>query len=117
MQEFDNLRLNFKLLSTNQAYKKSKWSFYMTAKGKQFKANIHNVLNNLPHIICYTCKVVMKIELGFNDSRKHDIDNVKVLIDAFNGYLYEDDSLIMRLKIKKIQPASCDYIHIQVYPF
>jgi crossover junction endodeoxyribonuclease RusA len=45
--------------------------------------------------------VTMTVELYYPDKRRRDIDNLKGMIDSFTGILYEDDSQITELRLKK----------------
>jgi len=49
-----------------------------------------------------TKEIDLRIELFFGDNRKRDIDNYnKILLDAFTGILWIDDSQIQSLLIIK----------------
>ncbi len=43
----------------------------------------------------------LKVELWWPDRRKHDIDNVKSLLDAMTGIVWEDDSQVEDLHLMK----------------
>ena len=43
----------------------------------------------------------VRIDLFHDDKRRRDLDNIKGLIDALTGVLWEDDSQIVELTIKK----------------
>lgn len=45
--------------------------------------------------------LAVSIALYWPDRRKHDIDNIKVLLDALTGIVWEDDGLITDLHIRK----------------
>ncbi len=40
--------------------------------------------------------------LYWPDRRKHDIDNIKVLLDALTGIVWEDDGQIVELHTTKV---------------
>lgn len=45
--------------------------------------------------------VRLEIELVWGDRRRHDVDNVKALLDALQGIVYVDDSQITTLILHK----------------
>ena len=45
--------------------------------------------------------VAVSVALYWPNARNHDLDNIKGLLDAFTGVLYEDDSQIVELHISK----------------
>jgi crossover junction endodeoxyribonuclease RusA len=45
--------------------------------------------------------VVVKVSLWWSDRRRHDLDNIKGLLDALTGILWDDDSQIVELLITK----------------
>lgn len=59
--------------------------------------------------------VRMDIQLHYKDARRHDIDNIKLLLDALTGVVYDDDSQIVELNLKKYHKAKEAKIDIQIY--
>lgn len=46
--------------------------------------------------------VEVEIDLHFDNKRRRDVDNyVKVIFDALEGHLYEDDRQVIALSIRK----------------
>lgn len=45
--------------------------------------------------------LAVEVYLFFPDNRKRDLDNIKGLLDAMSGVLWEDDSQIVDLHIRK----------------
>lgn len=45
--------------------------------------------------------LVVEIYLHFPDRRRRDLDNIKALLDSMTGVLWEDDSQIVDLHIRK----------------
>lgn len=43
----------------------------------------------------------VNLALYWPDKRKHDIDNIKVILDALTGIVWEDDNQIIDLHITK----------------
>jgi len=48
-----------------------------------------------------TCPLAVSVALYWPDRRKHDVDNIKALLDACTGILWEDDGQIIDLHITK----------------
>lgn len=48
-----------------------------------------------------TGALAVTIDLYWPDRRKHDVDNVKALLDALNGVIWEDDGQIVDLRTRK----------------
>lgn len=109
------LTFNTKLISTNQLYKKSKYGLYLSTAGKDFKHSIiSQALTQIPlDFICFNCPVRVDISLNFKDRRKHDVDNIKALLDALNGILWIDDNLIYDLRITKDIGCESDQITVK----
>ena len=60
-------------------------------------------------------KLNVKIALYFKDKRSRDIDNYnKGILDAMTGIIYEDDSQIDKLKIKKKIGCGFDKVEISI---
>lgn len=58
----------------------------------------------------------VSIELYWPDRRKHDIDNIKVLLDALSGIVWEDDGLIVDLRIRKFYDKGNPHVDLEVLP-
>ncbi len=49
-----------------------------------------------------TGPLAVSVALYWPDRRKHDIDNIKVLLDALTGIVWEDDGQIVELHTTKV---------------
>ncbi len=92
--------------STNHIYKttcRGKFaSVYMSKEGKDLKESYQWQIKSQYKGKPKTGDIDLRIELFFGDNRKRDIDNYnKILLDAFTGILWEDDSQIQSLLIVK----------------
>lgn len=92
--------------STNHIYKttcRGKFaSVYMSKEGKDLKQSYQWQIKSQYKGKPKTGDIDLRIELFFGDNRKRDIDNYnKILLDAFTGILWEDDSQIQSLLIVK----------------
>lgn len=77
-------------------------SMYMSAEGKALKEDYQWQIKSQYKGKPITKEIDLRIELFFGDNRKRDIDNYnKILLDAFTGILWEDDSQITSLLIIK----------------
>lgn len=88
---------------------------YMTNAGKALKEDyqwqIKSQYRGKPKI----GEIDLRVELFFGDNRKRDIDNYnKILLDAFTGILWEDDSQIQSLLIVKNKDIKNPRIEIQL---
>lgn len=91
-----------KPLSVNQCYGTSQTGrIYMTAVGKKYKQGIIISLKQL-QLSPLQGDIRVSIELKLGRRRKMDIDNcLKPLLDSLEGYIYENDSQIVDLRITK----------------
>ena len=57
----------------------------------------------------------VRIRLYFKDKRKRDIDNYnKAILDSMTKIIYEDDSQIEELNVKKLVGCGFDKVEIEV---
>jgi len=56
------------------------------------------------------------IDLHWPDRRKHDIDNIKVLLDALSGIVWDDDGQIVDLHIRKHYDKEQPRVELEVSP-
>lgn|SRR3990167_4487096 len=77
-------------------------SVYITKEGKALKEDYQWQIKSQYKGKPLKGDIDLRIELFFGDNRKRDIDNFnKILIDAFTGILWEDDSQVQSLLIIK----------------
>ena len=84
--------------TTNASFKCGRGRFYQSDAYKQFKDYVR--LSLRPKRV-YTTPVYLSVTFFY--VRDRDIDNLKCLLDSFNGILYEDDALIQELKVIKVK--------------
>lgn len=92
--------------STNHIYKsacRGKFAtVYMSKDGKDLRESYQWQIKSQYKGRPLTKEIDLRIELFFGDNRKRDIDNYnKILLDAFTGILWVDDSQIQSLLIIK----------------
>ena len=97
------MKLTFKTmpLTTNSLYAHSGRVRFMTIKGKENKEAIAWEARSQYRGQPLGGSVGLKIDLCWPDRRNHDIDNIKVLIDALTGICWLDDGQITSLQITK----------------
>ena len=88
--------------STNNIYRSVGHRVYVTSKGKALKEDYQWQIKSQYKGKPKTGDIDLRVELFFGDNRKRDIDNYnKILLDAFTGILWLDDSQIQSLLIIK----------------
>jgi Holliday junction resolvase RusA-like endonuclease len=115
------LDMPLKLVSTNSAYSTTNRSgrVFCTSKARAFKKSVHS-------LALKQCKqggwkttdgrVKVRVLLTFPDRKRRDVDNIKLLLDALEGVVYNDDSQIFELNIKKQIVKNVNHIHVTVLP-
>lgn len=56
----------------------------------------------------------VEIRLYWPDKRKHDVDNIKTLLDALSGVIWIDDGQIEDLHIRKFHDKSNPRVEMEV---
>ena len=88
---------------------------YKSKKGKIFEETARSELKNQ-----FRCKPLanglkVRIRLYFKDKRKRDIDNYnKGILDAMTNIVYNDDSQIEELNIKKMIGCGFNKVEIEI---
>jgi Holliday junction resolvase RusA-like endonuclease len=115
------LDMPLRLVSTNSAYATTKRSgrVFCTSKARAFKKTVHN-------LAVRQCKqggwkttdarVKVRVLLTFPDRKRRDVDNIKLLLDAMEGVVYNDDCQIFELSIKKQIIKHSSHIRVTVWP-
>lgn len=85
-------------LSTNRLYQGRR---FLTQAGKENKEALAWEARAQWRGKPLACPVAVQIALYWPDARRHDVDNIKGLLDSFTGILYEDDSQIADLHITR----------------
>ncbi|MCR2833459.1 RusA family crossover junction endodeoxyribonuclease [Qipengyuania sp. RS5-5] len=87
--------------STNHIYGRGSRGVYMFESVRQAKDAIGWEARSQYHGEPLEGPLAVKIDLYWPDRRKHDIDNIKVLLDALTGILWVDDGQIVELSLTK----------------
>jgi len=96
--------------SVNSYYTVWKGRKILSKKGKQFKADCSiYIYRNGPQL---TGDLSVEISVCMPDKRRRDLDNLlKPILDVLGNYgVYEDDSQIVDLRIKKIDANKGDVV-------
>lgn len=102
-------------LSTNHIYRHAGHRVYMTQEGVNLKTSYQWQLKSQYKKKPMEGDVKVELELFFGDNRKRDIDNYhKILLDAFSGILWEDDSQIIKLTTIKNKDLKNPRIEINI---
>lgn len=102
--------------STNTYYRRSGHHMHISQKGRDFKAEAQRIIQEkFPESSPLTCDIELKLEIHFKHKRARDIDNYnKALLDSMTGIVYEDDSQITSMKIRKFIGSDSDRIVIKI---
>lgn len=88
---------------------------YKSKRGKIFENLACDELKNQFRYKPLTSGLKVHIWLYFKDKRKRDIDNYnKAILDSMTEIVYEDDSQIEELNVKKLVGCGFDKVEIEV---
>ena len=111
-----NLELKPLPPSTNHMYGRTRFGgVYKTARYNSTKQD-YGWLCKAQTRDFYTCPITLEITAFFGDKRRHDADNiVKVTQDSLTGILWEDDSQISDLIVRKRYSKENPRLELRVY--
>ncbi len=97
------MTLRFETLppSTNHLYRRTLRGVSLLENVRQAKDAIGWEASSQFHGEPLTGPLAVTLDLYWPDRRKHDVDNVKALLDALNGIVWEDDGQIVDLHTRK----------------
>lgn len=99
-------------VSTNRLYAGGK---ILSKKGRENKTAIGWEANAQFRRPLYTVPLRVEIDLFWPDARRRDLDNIKGLLDALTGVVWEDDSQIVELHIRKsVYPGKAQCV-VKIY--
>ena len=88
---------------------------YKSKKGKIFEETARNELKKQFRYKPLTSGLKVHISLYFKDKRKRDIDNYnKAILDSMTEIVYEDDSQIEELNVKKLVGCGFNKVEIEL---
>ena len=106
-------------LSTNHIYKHTCRgnfsSVYMSADGKELKADYIKQLAKQWKQEPIKTELSVSYVLYFGDKRKRDIDNhLKIIQDSLSGIVFEDDSQIKEMYVRKEYDKELPRVDIEI---
>ena len=88
---------------------------YKSKRGKEFEETACSELKSQFRYKPLASSLKIHIRLYFKDKRKRDIDNYnKAILDSMTKIIYEDDSQIEELNVKKLVGCGFDKVEIEV---
>lgn len=88
---------------------------YKSKKGKIFEETARSELKNQFRCKPLANSLKVSMRLYFKDKRKRDIDNYnKAILDSMTKIIYEDDSQIEELNVKKFIGCGFNKVEIEV---
>lgn len=91
---------------------------YMSKEGKALKESYQWQVKSQWKAKPLTEDVKLRVELFFGDKRARDIDNYnKLLLDACTGIVFDDDSQIQELYLKKNYDKKNPRIEIEIVDY
>lgn len=100
-------------ISTNAIYRGRR---FLTNKGKANKLKMAWEVKGQWRGVPISGAVYVEVSLFWPDKRRHDVDNIKALLDSLSGILYEDDSQIEHLVVKKAVDKGRPRVEIIIAP-
>lgn len=100
-------------LSTNQLYRTQGVRRFLTAKGRECKESIGWEARTQYRKQPMKGSVRLKIALYWPTRRNHDVDNIKALLDALTGILWEDDGQVTDLHILKYYDKGNPHVQLE----
>ncbi len=101
--------------SVNHYWRRSGSRIYLSAAGQAFKDSVaKDIRSQLVAVEMLTGRLGVSIELERGDRTEYDIDNyIKSVLDAMQGVLFENDSQVDMLIVKRgpvEKPGRCEVI-------
>lgn len=107
-------------ISSNNAYSQNKQGRrFLTTQGKVFKEAVgYYALQAKDKRQSLDGDFAVEITYYFKDNRRRDVDGYnKLILDAFVGIFFEDDSQIIQLHLEKKQKCKEDRIVVNITKF
>lgn len=111
-----DITIDWQVLSTQTIYWMHGKSRFMTKKWKQKKQEYVEAFQDSYTLWITTQPIILEVIIYHWDKRKRDIDNYnKILLDAMEGIVYEDDSQIIEMTTKKFYDKERPRVHVIAY--
>lgn len=102
-------------LTTNSLYAHVGRNRFLTTSGKENKLNIAWEAREQYRGAPLESPLKVKVALWWGDRRRHDVDNIKALLDSLTGILWVDDSQIQELSITKGVDKSSPRVEMELH--
>ncbi len=97
------ITLNGKPETTNKVYRRHGNIIYLSKEGRELKVSYAEQARQQWTGGVLSGNIWVHIDLFFSDERRRDIDNWhKILLDSLTGIVWEDDSQIFSMTVKKL---------------
>lgn len=103
-------------LSTNQLYRSVNGRSILSQKGRDNKQAIGWEARSQYRGKALSGPLAVEVSLFWPDRRKHDVDNIKTLLDSCNGIIWQDDGQIVDLHIMKDVDKANPRVEMHVWP-
>jgi Holliday junction resolvase RusA-like endonuclease len=110
------LRFEALPLSTNHLYSQSRNGRFLTDRARRNKDLIGWEARAQYKGKPLTDLLKVAIDLYWPDKRKHDVDNIKTLLDSLNGIVWEDDGQIVDLHTRKFYDKADPRVEMTIIP-
>lgn len=114
-EEMIQIRLATLPLSTNAMYRTFRGRILLSKAGRENKEAMAWEARAQYRLKPQNGAVRADVYLHWPDRRKHDLDNIKSLLDAMNGILWEDDSMLVELRLRKDYDRNNPGVDIVIY--
>jgi len=118
------IEVDLRAFSLNQTYswgrvykagKSYKANFYMNKKGKEFKTALYRAAKKQYNGDVLTTPIKMFVRCEYKYKYGKDVDNsLKLILDALQGVVYEDDNQVEKLLVEKQEGCEEDKIIIKI---
>lgn len=110
------LRLLTMPVSTNHLYAQRGSNRFLTERARRNKEQIGWEARTQYRGKPLQGPLKAEIALFWGDRRKHDVDNIKGLLDALTGIVWEDDGHIEDLHTRKFYDKAAPRVEMQIVP-
>lgn len=103
--------------TTNTMYKQVGSRWFVNSKAKSAKEAMAWEARAQFHREPFKDDLRVEVHLCWGTKRKHDVDNIKSLLDSMTGILWEDDSQIVDLRVTKRYEKNNEGLELIVFGF
>ena len=105
MKEY-KFSIDFLPVSVNASYRSFKNRVYKSQRLRDFEKKMEDIFDSFENVEILQGKLSIDVTFEMKGSRKRDLDNMmKSLLDSLEGKVFENDSEIYEMNVRKI--ANC----------